>query len=382
MYRLFLLSMLTQLSVASFNPYLQIILRNKEYAYSTIGVILSLCQLAAIIIPILVSFFTSRYQKTKPFILLAILLSILTVIPFIAANNIIIVALSVVIMNGFFWCFNPLVDGFLNRSLKGDSSRYSIVRAAGTLTYVTGLTLFGITGFPNEKDNYSMLKCILFVLTLYLLVTLLNQESREKGEEKDDKRQFFSVSWFPKKFYLYMFLVGIYYMGMSVIDRYISTYMTEVLGFGSYFSVFIALGAATEAVLMIVGGRMLKKGMVTRMGLFRLACLTLVGRLGFYLLPGIVPFTIAQMTHGITFGLFHVATTDFIAKEVSPKHYELGTTFYWSCGVNLPVMFGSLIGGYVIEYLGYRVLFPFFAVFPLIAFLLSLVFGKELKKNA
>ena len=141
--------MCTQIAVASFAPYLQIVFRNKGYSHSLCGVLIALCQLSAIVVPMVISSLSDKKGKTKPFLILSALLAILFSFPYILSGNIALVALSAFLMNGFFWCMNPLADGFINRSLKGDSSRYGTIRAMGTFAYVSTLVLFGILGWPR-----------------------------------------------------------------------------------------------------------------------------------------------------------------------------------------------------------------------------------------
>ena len=50
--RLILLSIFNQATTAAVSPYVQIILRNKDYSHSIVGLILAFGQIATVIIPI------------------------------------------------------------------------------------------------------------------------------------------------------------------------------------------------------------------------------------------------------------------------------------------------------------------------------------------
>ena len=167
--QLFILSMLTQASIASFSPYLQIIFRNKGYSHSLSGSLIALCQLSAIIMPLLISSLSDKRGKTKLMIILCGIFSITLSFPFLLSESFPIVVVAAFLLNGFFWCLNPLADGFINRKLSGDSSKYGIIRAMGTLSYVTALILFGVTGFPHEDENSSILKCMMIFLPLLII---------------------------------------------------------------------------------------------------------------------------------------------------------------------------------------------------------------------
>lgn len=376
--RLFVFSMFAQVAVASYSPYLQIILRNKGYSHSMCGLLIALCQLSAIVVPMVMSTLSDRAGRTKPFILLSSLLSIALSFPFLLSGNIVIVALSAFAMNAFFWCINPLGDGFINRALSGDSSRYGLIRAMGTLSYVSALVLFGVTAFPKEDDNTSILKCMMIFFPL-LLISILIQKEDGREKKEGEKKQFFSLNWFPKRFYLFLSIVALTRIGQAVVEKLLSSYMTENLALGNKFILFIALGAAFEVVCMILFGRLKKKGVLSSVTILNISAIGLTVRLLLYLVPGMVSFTIAQALHGLTFGALHLSATSYIADNVDKSHYDLGMTMYWSLATNLPELFGALVGGFIIESFGYPMLFLSYSVFPLIAFVMGVVMKKTLE---
>ncbi len=376
MYRYYLLAVLTQVSIASYAPYIQIILRNKGYSYSLVGVIIAVGQAAAIVGPLVISSLTDRTGRTKCFIILSALCALLFAIPFYLSSSEALVIISIFFLDVFFWSLNPLCDGFLNRKLKGTKTSYGTLRACGTFGYMMALTLFAITGFPDESSNSSILLCFSLFVSLFIFSALLQKEDRrERGK---DKGSFFSFSWFSPSFYIFMAIVAFTRVGQSVIEKLLASYMTEYLGLGSYFSLFIAIGALFEFLCMLLFGRLLNKKRVTPAFLLFLSALGLTVRLLLYLIPSIFVFALAQTLHGLTFGALHVAATTYTARTVSSEHYEMGMSIYWAVATNLPEMFGSLFGGFVIDRWGYPTLFMSYAVFPFIAAVLCILLRKQI----
>ena len=375
--QLFILSMLTQATIATLSPYLQIIFRNKGYSHSLSGTLIALCQLSAIIMPLIISSLSDKRGKTKPMIILCGVLSILLSMPFLLSESFPVVVVSAFLLNGFFWCLNPLADGFINRKLSGDSSKYGVIRAMGTLSYVTALVLFGITGFPHENDNASILTCMMIFLPFLVLGALfLKEEKREKAV--NEKGKLFSFSWFPKRFYLFMGIVALTRIGQSVVEKLLPSYMTENLGLGDSFVLFVALGAVFEFFCMIIFGKLNRKGILSSTTILTISAVGLVVRLLLYLVPGLPAFILAQTLHGLTFGALHLCATSYTAANVDKNHYDLGMTLYWSLATNLPEMIGALCGGFIIDSFGYPMLFLSYAFFPLLAVILSIVFKKAL----
>lgn len=378
MYRYYLLAILTQTAIASYAPYVQIALRNKGYSYSLVGVIISLGQAFAIIGPLVISSITDKNGKTKPWLIISALCSIIFGLPFFLSGNVFTVIVAVCLLDFFFWSLNPLVDGFLNRKLYGMSYKYGQLRAFGTLGYLIALAFFALSGFPSDKDNSSILTCFLIFVSLFLIASLIQSDDRREKKE----RKAFSFSWFDRGFYLFMGIVALTRIGQSVVEKMLSSYMTETLKLGGYFSLFIALGAFFEFMCMILFGRLLKNNRTTPFFMLFLSAIALTVRLLLYLIPNIWVFALAQTLHGLTFGACHVASTTYIARNVSSEHYEVGMSIYWAVATNLPELLGTLAGGFIIDSMGYSTLFLTYAVFPFIAVFLCLLLKKELVSSS
>ena len=380
MYRYYLLAVLTQVAIAAYAPYIQIILRNKGYSYSLVGVIIAVGQAAAIVGPLLISSLTDRTGRTKPFLVISAVCALLLGIPFYLSSSVAVVVVSVFLLDAFFWSLNPLSDGFLTRKLKGTKTSYGTLRACGTFGYMTALTLFALTGFPDESSNSSILICFSFFVSLFIIAALLQTDDRrERGKGRG---KFFSFSWFSPSFYIFMMIVAFTRVGQSVVEKLLASYMTEHLGLGSYFSLFIAIGALCEFLCMLPFGRLLRKNRVTPAFLLFISAVGLTVRLLLYLIPSIWVFALAQTLHGLTFGALHVAATTYTARTVSSEHYEMGMSIYWAVATNLPEMLGSLFGGFVIDSWGYPTLFVSYAVFPFIAALLCILLRKQISRTS
>ena len=381
--RLILLNFFLQASISAIDPYTQLFLRNKGYSYSLVGIIYAVGQAASILFPILFCMLSDRTKKTK----LMFLLMAVGSLGFVVAalnNSLFITFLCFFVASACLWTLNPMNDGYQNRVLNGDSSKYGIARAMGTFGYVVCLVIFGLTGFPDETDNKSISLVIGIALCLFFLAATLapRDKSLESSQNKTKKEKVFSFSWFNSKFYLMMGIVFISRIAESVVDKMLSSYLIEHLNLGSKFSLLVALGAASEFVMMIVGGRLLQKGKAKPYNLIMLSALALTVRLLIYrFFPTIVACVFAAMLHSFNFGALHIGMTKFMAQNVSEDHYSLAMSLYWAIATNLPEMIGTLAGGFVIDGFGYPTLFASYAIFPAISFVLFLIFKKRLNCN-
>jgi len=382
-----LLNFSLQAAVSAISPYTQLLLRNKGYSHSLVGVIVAIGQVASIFFPVLFGMLSDRTRKTR---LLFVLLAAGTAVSFVPSALSGSVAVTIgcfFVASALFWSINPMNDGYENRVLKGDSAKYGVVRAMGTLGYLVCLVVFALTGFPVETDNRSIALCTVVTLAVFCFMVLFapKDEPRQPDLQKDMQRRqegqgrFFSFDWFSSKFYLMMLVVALTRIAEAVIDKLLSSYMTEELNLGGRFALFVALGAASEFVMIVVGGRLMQKGKVSAYGLIVLSAVGMIVRLLIYrFLPTIGAFVVAQLLHACTFGALHIGVSKFVAQNVDESHYSLAMSFYWAVATNLPEMIGVLAGGFVIDNFGYGTLFASYVVFPVLALVICIANRRKL----
>ena len=381
MLRFMLLNFFFQATVAVVAPYTQIVFRNKGYSHSLVGVVIAMGQVASIIFPIFMAMISDRTRKTRLMVMLMMFGSVALLIPSALSGSLVLTLLFFIIASSFYWSLNPMLDGYQSRLLRGNASAYGIARAMGTLGYVVALLVFGLTGFPDETSNRSICLCLLIISAVFLVV--MSGSPRDVPPEyskESSKKRAFSFSWFSGKYYLMILIVALSRIAHAVPDKLLASYMTEDLGFGGSFTLFIALGALSEFVMMIIGGNLLQKGRASAYLFVLLASAGLAVRLMiYYLFRNIWAFTFAQLFHSLTFGALHIGMAKFIAQNVKKEHYSLAMSVYWAIGTNLPSTIGVLLGGFVIDSLGYPSLFAIYTVFPIIAVILCIIFRSKLR---
>ena len=375
-----LLNFSLQAAVSAISPYTQLLLRNKGYSHSLVGVIVAIGQVASIFFPVLFGMLSDRTRRTRLLFVLLALGTAVAFVPTAISDSVAVTIVCFFVASALFWSINPMNDGYENRVLGGDSSKYGVVRAMGTLGYLVCLVVFALTGFPVETDNRSIALCTVVTLSVFCFMVLFAPKDEPKSvEPQGNEGRFFSFDWFSSKFYLMMFVVALTRIAEAVIDKLLSSYMTEELNLGGRFALFVALGAASEFVMIVVGGRLMQKGKVSAYGLIVLSAIGMIVRLLIYrFFPTIVAFTVAQLLHSFTFGALHIGVSKFVAQNVNESHYSLAMSFYWAIATNLPEMIGVLAGGFVIDIFGYGTLFASYVVFPVLALVICLANRRKL----
>jgi PPP family 3-phenylpropionic acid transporter len=85
-----------------------------------------------------------------------------------------------------------------------------------------------------------------------------------------------------------------------------------------------------------------------------------------------------QLFHSVCFGLFHPAAVVFVTQRAPKRLMAVGLTLYSSVAVGIASVLGNILGGIVIDSLGYRPLFVVFSVFPLIGIFLFIALRNRL----
>ena len=381
MLRFIFLNFFFQTTVAVVAPYVQILFRNKGYSHSLVGVVIAVGQIASIIFPILWCSISDRTRKTRLMVYLMMIASVAFMVPAALSSSLVLTFLFYFLASSFFWAMNPMLDGYQTRLFRGNSSAYGLARSAGTMGYVVALLVFGLSGFPDETSNRSICLCLAIVTAIFLLVfTRSPKDVPVDPSAVKQERKAFSFKWFSGKYYLMILIVALTRIAHAVPDKLLGAYMTENLGLGDRFTLLIALGAFSEFIMMLLGGRLLQKGKTKPYLFVFLSAVALIIRLLiYYFAKSLAVFTMAQLLHSLTFGALHIGMAKFIAQNVDKEHYSLAMSLYWAIATNLPVMLGALLGGFIIDYLGYQTLFAINIVFPVMAAILCIVFRNKLR---
>lgn len=75
---------------------------------------------------------------------------------------------------------------------------------------------------------------------------------------------------------------------------------------------------------------------------------------------GLVPLLLTQALHGLTYILMYYALFNYIHFRLPEKHLTNAQSLFWLTSSGLTFIFGSFIGGYLIEYFqtipGFRIM--------------------------
>jgi PPP family 3-phenylpropionic acid transporter len=167
-------------------------------------------------------------------------------------------------------------------------------------------------------------------------------------------------------------------LALSGAQSFFSIYVVDVLNWDA-IGLLNALSAFSEVPFLFFS-----KQIIDRFGGIKclaLGCFgVLIRLLILVLFPSPAGAAASQMMHSISYGLFHPAALAFIASCVPPNKRALGMSLYLAIGNTLPSLLGNISGGFIVDHLGFSVLYSSFALFPLVSIALCMVISLQRRR--
>jgi PPP family 3-phenylpropionic acid transporter len=377
------------------NAYLPILLHDLGYSATLIGVLQGLFEIAGLIFPVFVS---SKVDKKGNYGFMMILLGLLmaVVLPaLVLVNNFFVTAAVLCVFAIGFKGSVPVADALVSRMLGADSSNYGKVRVMGSIGFVFITLLLQFTPLVDPKSPSSIaiwigIPAVLFSLSFLAIPGLLkvwppheDVLSGDRSSVTDESLSteripsganpgVFRFDEFPVGFWLGIGLIFLGFLGMTPSQRFFSLYVQEYLHLNSYAGLW-ALSAAAEVPFMFLSGKFIRRFGTEKILVVALLAIAL-RNLVYAVFPTFEGAVAGQLFHSVCFGLFHPAAVVFVTRRAPKRLMVVAMTLYTSVSVGIASVFGNVLGGIVIDTLGYRALFVAFSVFPVIGILVAFRF--------
>jgi len=366
------------------SPYLSVLVRDLGYAPSVVGLLLGLFEIAGIVGPFFIGRFSDSLGRYRPGLFLVLLIIPLALIPLLLWRNILVSAFALLLLAFGIRSIIPLLDA-VTTLLLPNKDDYGKIRSIGSLSFVLTALFLQFTPVLAPQNAFAI-GIWLGIGALCTMITLpfLQEGSMHRPKEKNNAepqpfRQQESRFNFPPVFIIGLLIIGLGRLSMAPIVSFFSLYVSEELHWNAV-GLMWALAAISEIPFMFISGRLIRR--FGAAPLIALSMVAVIARLGLYaLFPTIVGAVLGQLLHSLCYGLFHPAAVAFVSTHVPPRKRAVGLTMYLSLGMGLPTFFGSALGGYIVEFFGYRILFGSYTVFSLIGLIVYGAFARVLSEK-
>ncbi|MDR2803311.1 MAG: MFS transporter [Treponema sp.] len=378
------------------SPYISILIRDYGYSHSVLGILLALCEAAAIGSPFVMSFFADRFRCYRPVMLTSLFITLFCGIILFVSKNLLICAVILPFLSFGYRAVQPLTDAISTIQL-GKDGNYGKYRAVGSITFFIAVVFLQYTPVvpPNSSSNIAFWVIVGAAISIILMMIIpkhyfINndmQATAATGTACDTKitrhsRVKIAVQRHgaTHKLLSPLFIIGfsiIFFnrLAMSPVNSFMSLYVVEYLKWDAV-GLMWALSSGSEIAFIFLSKRLIRR--FKAMPLMAFATAAILARYAIILLfPSKTGIVLSQLTHSVCFGIFHPAAVSFIASCVPPAQRALGMSLYLSLGTGVPTLLGNFAGGFIVEYLGYPELFMLFSIFAILGLVIYFITQKH-----
>ena len=345
-------------------PYISMYYRSIDLSGSEIGRIMSLLTLSTIIVPHFWGWLTTRLGLPKLTLQIATGGTFIAVIPFYFAQDYGSFWVLTFILALFYSALMPLADSLALRSIKGLGVPYTRIRVGGSLGYICAVTLCGF--LISKMGVEAIIPLMMVFITISFAMTFLLNE-KPIPLEKDKQTGSFLSLLKQKEVRFFLLLAFLSYMAHAPYNLFIALHMSNAGYSGEQIGLLISFGVVMEIVLFLFFGNIVKRFSVVYivalcfgLGIFRWI---LVG----WYVESLWIVLITQLTHCITFALFHMVSIEQIHRLFPEKYAAQGQTMYSAFAIGLGGGSGMILSGYIWEMGGGHAVFTFAAIVSVVA---------------
>lgn len=278
-------------------------------------------------------------------------------------------------------CFVPIASGasfYYER--RGIDANFGMARAGGSLGYAI---ISAVIGRVTVKAGYLSVPVIGIIVAVLLAAVILmmpcEKEVLEGGDTKEKGRSIMDI---VKKYPGFILVVLGCTFALSfhlLINNYLITVIENVGGDASSMGFANSVAALVEMPIMFIFSWILKKVSVQKVLMFASICYV-VRSFMYFIASNVFMIYIAQLFQIGTFALLIPASVYFTDK-VMEKEDQMKGQALMGCSFTLGYVIGCMSGGYIIDFLGLKMLFVAGIIFAVIGLVFMITGLERCRKN-
>lgn len=368
----FLISILYYAGNCLFVSFMIYYLTSKHYSAFYCGLATVSAYLVNIIIQPCVGFLTDSLITIKKYLIISSLLVSATIflVP-MTSGYAILCLLAIMLVSLFEMPFMFLLDTWIvTASATCSKIEYGAIRAGGSIGYALASILFG---WLIKRSSYSIIFPAQAILALAGIIIILllpdvplrNRRINRGNEVVADKLKFTSALKIILSNRQYLFglvLMFFYWLSHRSVGAYLALIINDRGGNVSDFGLIVGLGAAVEAVILLLSMRLLRQ-VHLRTRLLLLLLMNLIRPLILLTSDNIPLIMIGQLIQSASFALYYTTSIAYFDRFASPQIKGTAITFGLAFTSGGGSILAILTGGVLCDWLGTDavVLFSFVA---------------------
>lgn len=343
------------------------------YSKSEIGILMSLGPFVAIIAQPFWGI-TSDRARSKNFVLqILFLASIFTMALFPLSRNFYYLIAVITLFTFFQTSTGPISDAITLEYLSETNKSFGPIRMAGTIGYAVMSIIAGWFAQGYIGSIFALNILVMFIAFM-IVFKLPVVEGHQFGKERIPIWRLFS----NRNLVLLMILNFLIQTTLGFYYTYFPIYFRQIGGSNKLLGLAYFISAMSEIPFLLYADKILKR-IGTRWALIGASGVAALRWLIISFIPNaylVLPF---QLLHGLIFIVLYYSMATYINQEVPKELKASGQTVNNLIGMGISRIVGSLLGGFLSDLYGIKMVFLYNSV---LAFCIALIFGYIFLKKA
>lgn len=361
-----------------FSPYWPVYLQDTlAFSPIEIGQVLSAFMISRLIGPLLFSSIADKASNRITVIRFGSMAAVIALTGVFVSHNFWWVLLVTFVFGVFWNAVLPQYEVFTLNQLGAKSKRYSLIRVWGSVGF-----MLIVIAYPRliDSSNYVPHTIILLLALMTLSCFLVN----EKRVDDHGTARSTMLLWdiLKKPVVIAILLAGLLQSANhGAYYTFFTIYLMENGYSSSFGGVMWAFGVLIEILLFLLIHRLLERFNLSFLFALSLLLTAIRWLLMAYFVNNVIMLWFVQALHAASFGLFHVSIIHLIHYYFPAQFQGRGQSIYAGLSYGLGGAIGSSMSGYLWYHSGSTVTFLVMSVLAVVAWLIALMFVRNISEN-
>lgn len=362
--------------IAALYPYIPLVLQGKGFSPSRVGFIMGCYEVFSMLGLLTLGHLYDSFRSPKRTMIVLNLAALLFLYS-VARLSHLVLLIPITLLLGFV-VKSPasLLDAHFGQTHPGRPELYGRTRLYGSLGFFLFAMLIQITAMVEGGKPLTVFWGYAVPLLISSVLIIFLPGSPHTKEESVRTNSFkTSISQFPRIYWAGLVIVFLNYTGFSGHYTFFSLLLHNKFGMDNIGALW-ALGPLFEIPLFFFSGFLLKH--LGEKGLWIISLASCIIRLQVYAMADtLLPLYLVQILHSPSFSFNHLAMVSLINNHTREENRGLAMSISAAVGMGLSLFTGGILGGIILKYSGFALLFQTFTVFPLAGLVLILLMGRS-----
>lgn len=346
------------LTIGAFMPYWSLYLKSIGMRAEAIGILSAIVVITKIFSSFIWGWIVDHSGKRVQVIRWTSLFSFLTFSLVLFFQDFWSLFIILFIFSIFWSAALPQIEAVTLSHLGEESDSYTVVRIWGSISFIIAVLVLG-KFFDQQPIDY-LVPVILLTMLLVWIHSLFLVEIPLTYDDTNEA-SFISILLKPHVIAL-MAVCFLVQAGHGSYYTFFSIYLEEHHYSNSFIGIAWALGVLAEVLVYIFMHKVIGRFGLHKLMLLVLVLATVRWLLIAFFVDNVYVLLFSQSLHAATFGVYHAVAIQYIHREFKGKHQGRGQALYSSLSFGAGLALGSLISGYLWDYVGSMQTFIFAAI--------------------